>query len=208
MKIAIAVLGFLIVAVVFVVWVRAYKTIKGDDGPLFSMGKRKPKQENNSLEDFIASYKRGEASVNSAQPPAAKPSPKAPAMAATVAAPVSVAVQTVPVKREAFVAGATKLVYLSCKAGLRDHHIFAHVPLSALSTGGAIEPALARVSIDLLICNAATSPVAAIDVIDASSGAANVAKSDHLKALGIRYLRLSAKSLPRPDEFHALLYKM
>ena len=77
-----------------------------------------------------------------------------------------------------------------------------------MSTGGAIDPALAPTSIDLLICNAAMSPVAAIDVIDAGSGAANVAKSDHLKALGIRYLRLSAKSLPRPDEFHALLYKM
>jgi hypothetical protein len=52
------------------------------------------------------------------------------------------------------------------------------------------------------------SAVAAIDLIDAGSGAANVAKSDHLKTLGIRYLRLSAKSLPRPDQWHALLYKM
>jgi len=205
MKIAIALLGFLIVVVVFVAWVRAYKTIKGDDGPPLAKGKRKAKQENNSLEDFIASYRRGEAVVNTAAPLAAKPSSTSPAAAA---APLPPAGQTAPVKREAFVAGATKLIYLSCKAGLRDHHIFAHVPLSTLSTGGAIDPALARASIDLLICNAATSPVAAIDVIDAGSGAANVAKADHLKALGIRYLRLSAKSLPRPDEFHALLYKM
>ena len=202
MKIAIALLGFLIVVVVFVMWVRAYKTIKGDDGPLLPKGKRKAKQENNSLEDFIASYKRGEAVVNPGTPLAAKPSFTPPA------APLPPADQTAPVKREAFVAGATKLIYLSCKAGLRDHHVFAHVPLSTLSTGGAIDPALARTSIDLLICNSATSPVAAIDVIDASSGAANVAKSDHLKALGIRYLRLSAKSMPRPDEFHSLLYKM
>ena len=206
MKIAIALLGFLIVVVVFVAWVRAYRTIKGDDGPLLAKGKRKTKQENNSLEDFIASYKRGEAVVNPGTPMAGKPSSTPPAAAATT--PLPPAGQTAPVKREAFVAGATKLVYLSCKAGLRDHHIFAHVPLSTLSTGGAIDPALARASIDLLICNAATSPVAAIDVIDAGSGAANVAKSDHLKALGIRYLQLSAKSLPRPDEFHALLYKM
>ena len=207
MKIAIALLGFLIVVVVFVMWVRAYKTIKGDDGPLLAKGKRKAKQENNSLEDFIASYKRGEAVVNPGKPPAARSSPMSPAAAAAVAS-LPPAGQTAPVKREAFVAGATKLIYLSCKAGLRDHHIFAHVPLSTLSTGGAIDPTLARASIDLLICNAATSPVAAIDVIDADSGVASLAKSDHLKALGIRYLRLSAKSLPRPDEFHALLYKM
>ena len=97
------------------------------------------------------------------------------------------------------------MVYLACKTGLRDHHIFAHVPLSALSTGGAIDPALA---VDLLICNAAMSAVAAIDLIDSGNGAANAAKSDYLKALGIRYLRLSAKSLPRPNELHALLYKM
>ena len=206
MKIAIALLGFLIVVVVSVMWVRAYKTIKGDDGPLLAKGKRKAKQENNSLEDFIASYKRGEAVVSPGTPLAAKPSSTLPAAAA--AAPLPPAGQTAPVKREAFVAGATKLIYLSCKAGLRDHHIFAHVPLSTLSTGGTIDPALTRISIDLLICNAAMSPVAAIDVIDAGSGAASVAKSDHLKTLGIRYLRLSAKSLPRPDEFHALLYKM
>ena len=206
MNIAIALLGFLIVLVVSVMWVRAYKTIKGDDGPLLAKGKRKAKQEKNSLEDFIASYKRGEAVVNPGMPLAAKPASTPPAAAA--AAPLAPAGQTAPVKREAFVAGATKLIYLSCKAGLRDHHIFAHVPLSTLSTGGAIDPALSRISIDLLICNAAMSPVAAIDVIDAGSGAANVAQSDHLKALGIRYLRLSAKSLPRPDEFHALLYKM
>ena len=206
MKIAIALLGLLILVVVFVMWLRAYKTIKGDDGPLPAKGKRKAKQENNSLEDFIASYKRGEAVVNPGTPSAAKPSSTPPAAAA--AAPLPPAGQTAPVKREAFVAGATKLVYLSCKAGLRDHHIFAHVPLSTLSTGGAIDPALTRISIDLLICNAAMSPVAAIDVMDAGSGAADVAKSDHLKALGIRYLRLSVKSMPRPDEFHALLYKM
>ncbi len=208
MKIAIALLGLLILAVVFVVWFRAYGTIKGDDGPLLTKGKRKAKQENNSIEDFIASYKRGEAVANPRPPLATTAKPSSTPRTAAAPAPVPAAVPTMAVKREAFVAGATKLVYLSCKAGLRDHHIFAHVPLSTLSTGGAIDPALARTSIDLLICNAATSPVAAIDVIDAGSGAANVAKSDHLKALGIRYLRLSAKSLPRPDEFHALLYKM
>jgi len=200
MKIAGAMFGLLVLVVVFVLWLRTYKSIRGDEGPLFSMGKRKPPKENKSLEEFIAAYKRGEAPVGNSAPVAAKPSPT------PLAAPATA--QTGPVKREAFVSGATKLAYLACKTGLRDHHIFAHVPLSALSTGGAIDPALARTNVDLLICNAAMSAVAAIDLIDAVNGAANAAKSDHLKALGIRYLRMSAKSLPRPDELHALLYKM
>ena len=131
--------------------------------------------------------------------------------AAPLASPA--ATQAAPAKREAFVSGSTKLAYLACKAGLRDHHIFAHVPLSALSTDAAIDPALARTGVDLLICNAAMSAVAAIDLIDSSlidagNGAVNAAKAHYLKALGVRYLRLSAKSLPRPDELHAMLYKM
>lgn len=197
MKIAGAIFGFLILAVVFVLWFRAYRSVKGDDSPLFSMGDRKPGKENNSIDEFIASYKRGEVVVGNNAPVAAKPS------ATPLAAPA--AEQTAPVKRDAFVSGSTKLVYLTCKIGLRDHHIFAHVPLSALAIGAAIDPALA---VDVLICNAAMSAVAAIDLIDAGSGAANAAKSDYLKVLGIRYLRLSAKSLPRPNELHALLYKM
>ena len=206
MKIVGALFGLLILAVVFVLWLRTYKSLKGDDGPLFSIGNRKPKKENNSIDEFIASYKRGEAAAGNSAPipvkAAAKPSPSPIPLAAPAAAP------TVPVKRDAFVSGSTKLAYLACKTGLRDHHIFAHVPLSALSSSGTIDPALVRVDVDLLICNAAMSAVAIIDLIDAGNGAANAAKADYLKALGIRYLRLSPKSLPRPDELHAMLYKM
>ena len=206
MKMAGAVFGLLVLAVIFVVWFRAYRSIKGEDGPLFSMGNRKPKKENTSIEEFIASYKRGEVAVGNSAPlpanAAAKPSPSLKPLAAPAAAP------TIPVKREAFVSGSTKLVYLACKTGLRDHHVFAHVPLSALSSSGIVDTALVRVGVDLLICNAAMSAVAVIDLIDAGNSAANPAKTDYLKALGIRYLRLSAKSLPRPDELHALLYKM
>ena len=201
MKIAGAILGFLILAGVFVVWFRAYRSIKGDDSAQFSGGKRKLGEQKNSLEDFIAAYKRGE--VHAA---AASPSPVSIKAAGPVAAPVGA--PTVPVKRDAFVSGPAKLVYLACKAGLRDHHIFAHVPLSALSTGGATDPALVRSSVDLVVCDATMSIVAAIDMIDAGNAAPNAAKSDYLKVLGIRYLRLSAKSLPRPDALHALLYKM
>lgn len=211
MKIAGALFGLLILVAVFVVWYRAYKSIKGDDGPLFSIDKRKPKKDNNSLDEFVAAYKRGEVAPGNGVPAAVKPATSVPSIPAAMkpataipAAPVAAA----PSMREAFISGSTKLAYLACKTGLRDHHIFAHVPLSALSSGGVVDPALARAGVDLLICNAAMSAVAAFDLIDAGTGAANAAKSDFLKALGIRYLRLSAKSLPRPDELHALLYKM
>jgi hypothetical protein len=211
MKIAGALLGLLIMAAVFVVWYRAYKSIKGDDGPLFSIDKRKPRKDNNSLDEFVAAYKRGEVAPGNGIPAAVKPATAVPFIPAAVKPATAVPpapVVAAPAKRDAFISGSTRLAYLACKTGLRDHHIFAHVPLSALSSGDAIDPTLARTGVDLLICNAAMSAVAAFDLIDAGTGAANAAKSDYLKGLGIRYLRLSAKSLPRPDELHALLYRM
>src|SRR5258706_10810065 len=205
MKIAGAIFGFIILAVIFVVGIRAYKSTRAEDNPLFPGGKRNPGEEKAPLKAFIASYKRGEVRTPASVPAAAKtasaPVPL-PAAAAAAVAPAA------PVRRESFISGATKLAYLTCKAGLRDHHVFAHVQLSALSTGGMIDPALARSGVDLLICNAAMSAVPPIHLIDVGSSAANVAKSDHLKTLGIRYLRLSAKSLPRPHQSHALLYKI
>ena len=203
MKIAAALFALVILAVVFVIWLRTYKSIKGDDGPLFSMGKRKPRKENNSLDEFIASYKRGEVPKVDSPPTPANAAAKLSSSPTPLNVPA--AAPTAPAKLDAFVSGSTKLAYLVCKTGLRDHHIFAHVPLSALATGGAIDQALA---VDLLICNATMSAVAAIDLIDTKNGATNAVKTDYLKALGIRYLRLSAKSLPRPEELHALLYKM
>lgn len=204
MKIAGAIFGFLILAVVFVVWMRVYKSIRGDEDTSPPGAKRKTDGQKDSLEDFIAAYKRGEVAVAGARPAAAQANAKPAPVSTPAAAPMAAA----PVRRAAFIAGANKLVYLACKTGLRDHHVFAHVQLAALSTGGPINPALEHSAVDLLICNAAMSAVAAIDLIDAGNSPAHAAKSDHLKTLGIRYLRLSAKSLPRPDELHGLLYKM
>src|SRR5258708_27300879 len=100
MKIVGALFGLLVLAAVFVVWFRAYKSIKGDSGPLISMGKRKSGKENNSLDEFIAAYKRGDATVgNNATPAAQKPAP------APLAAPP--AAQAAPAIREAFVSGPT-----------------------------------------------------------------------------------------------------
>ena len=206
MSIAGAVLGFIILGAVIILWVRVHKSIKGDDAPLFSPGPRKLRKENNSLEDFISAYKRGEVETGAGNPATATTAgvPRA----APGMAPAPLPSPAAPVPREAFVSGATKLVYLTCKSGLRDHHIFAHVPLSVLSEAGTNNPVLAGSGVDILICNAHFAAVAAIDMIDAAGSDASAAKSDYLKALGIRYLRLSSKSIPKPDEIHTLLYRM
>jgi hypothetical protein len=217
MKYAGVLFGVLILAGVFVVWFRAYKSIKSDRGLLSSIGT--PNQKTNSLDEFIASYKRGEvtlenktmaaqlpgAAVAKAANPGGLPAAVTPAASAVLArAPM----ETGRIKCEAFISGAAKLAYLTAKAGLRDHHIFAHVQLSALSTGSSLSEPLSQAGADLVICNAAMAPVAAVDLIDAAGGQAPAAKAEHLRMLGIRYLRLSVKSLPRPDEWRALLYKM
>lgn len=205
MKIAGAVLGFLILAAVFYFWVRAYRAIKGDDSPPLQLGARGEKPQRETLEDFIAAYRRGEAQPRGQAVPSPAPAPAPSAAAARV--PPEAAAKPAPAtvaRRETFLSGGIKLAYLSCKSGLRDHHVFAYVPLQSLPGGGASAGGV----VDLLICNAAFSPVAAIDVIDPGTGPAQAAKAEQLRALGIRYLRLSAKSLPRPEELHALLYKM
>jgi len=217
MKFAGVLIGLIVLAGVLIVWFRAYKSIKGDQA-LLSSGKGASKQKNNSLDEFIASYKRGEVTLDNNAKVAPSPAAAgAPAANSVLSPPIIPAASTViaaaavdagPVKCESFLSGATKLAYLTAKTGLRDHHIFAHVQLAALSTGGSLAETLSHASVDLVICNAALAPVAAIDLIDGASGPAPAAKSEHLRTLGIRYLRLSVKSLPKPDEWHTLLYKM
>lgn len=206
MKIVGAVLGFLILAGVFVLWTRMYKSIKGDSGSLAGMDLPKKSRDGKpSLEDFIAAYKRGEVPIDA--PAAAPAKPAATAVPARAADPAAIAAATAaPVKHDAFVSGATKLAFLACKAGLRDHHVFAHVHLQAISSS-PVDPALARSAVHLLICNAALAPVAAIDMIEGAAPP-DAGKQEHFKALGIRYLRFSPKSLPRPDDVRAMIYKM
>jgi len=114
----------------------------------------------------------------------------------------------VPVRRDQFLGGAVKLAYFLCKSGLKDHHVFAHVQLATLSATTVSDAGLARASIDLLVCNAEMSAVAAIELIGAEGQATDTLKVDYLRSLGIHYLRLSVKSLPKPEEIRALLYRM
>ena len=185
--------GLAIAGIVLWGWYKLHQEIKRDAGP--EPASRKPRSDAgpNALEQFIAAYRRGEVS-------AASPQPTAPPQAA---APASA-----PSKRDPFLGPAEKLAYYLCKTALKDHHVFAHVPLGMLSGDSKSDQALARGSVDLVVCNPAMTVVAAIDVIGPEGRAADAAKSDYLRSLGIRYLRWSARSPPKPEEVRALVYRM
>jgi len=196
-----AYLGVLAVLVIggiaLFVWYRMYQNIVQSGSP-DSLSSRKPRGGvNNSLEEFIAAYRHGKVAANGVVV-------SAPTTAATPDAPAV----TVPVRRDHFLSGAVKLAFFVCKAGLKDHHVFAHVQLAALAADSASDAALARGSVDLVVCNPAMSVVAAIDVIGPEGHTSDATKADYLRSLGIRYLRLSAKTLPKPEEIRALLYRM
>jgi hypothetical protein len=183
--------------IALLVWYKLYQKFVESDR-LDSPSSRKSRGgDNKSLEAFIAAYRSGavapDGAIATAQVPAA--TPDAPAV-------------TVPVRRDQFLGGAVKLAYFLCKSGLKDHHVFAHVQLATLSATTVSDAGLARASIDLLVCNAEMSAVAAIDLIGPEGHATDTVKVDYLRSLGIRYLRLSAKTLPKPEEIRALLYRM
>ena len=200
-----AILGAIVVMAAIAAWFKWRESLLGDDAPgLFS---RKPKERSQaeSLEDFVAAYRRGEVSLSEPSRPVQAASavaiPAAPPAAQAKPEPEAVG------RREAFLSGATKLAYYVCKSGLRDHHVFAHVQLQALCTG-KLDAQLAGAEISLLVCNAGMSIVAAIDVTGPEAPAGDGAKADCLRTLGIRYLKLSPKSLPKPEDIRTLLYRM
>ena len=179
------------------VWYRQYQSIVQNSSLDSPSSKKSRGGVNNSLEEFIAAYRQGNVAAVGAA-----------ASVPTAAATADVPVVIVPIRRDHFLSGAVKLAFFICKAGLKDHHVFVHVQLAALSATGVSDAALARASIDLLVCNTEMSVVAAIDVIGPEGRATDALKVDYLRSLGIRYLRLSAKTMPKPEEIRALLYRM
>ena len=201
-----AILGGIIAAAAVVAWFKWRKSTFGDDAPGLFSRKTKERNQGESLESFVAAYRRGEVSLKEdSKAPAATPAAlgTAPMPQTPVAQPESGHAG----RREPFLSGAIKLAYYVCKSGLRDHHIFAHVPLQALSTG-KLDAQLAGAEISLLVCNAGMSIVAAIDVAGPEAPAGDAAKAECLRSLGIRYLKLSPKSLPKPGDIRTLIYRM
>jgi hypothetical protein len=183
--------------IVLFIWYKLHQGMVQSDS-LDSLSPRKSRGGGpNSLEEFIAAYRSGAVAADGtvATTQASAATPDAPAV-------------TVPVRRDPFLGFAVKLGYYLCKTGLKDHHVFAHVQLASLAANSAGDAALARGSVDLVVCNPAMSVVAAIDVIGPEGHTSDATKADYLRSLGIRYLRLSAKTLPKPAEIGALLYRI
>lgn len=205
--------GTLVGGIALYVWFRFHRSItRGEEFSLWP-ARDAPRDEdsNQTIESFVAAYRSGNAGLPAAAPGAALAQP-------ALAAPPSVAVSapapaassqkaSTPEQGEAFVSGAVKVAYLVVKAGLRDHHVFAHTAMAKLPGGRQSDPAVAQATLDLLVCNAEMKPVAAIDIIGPDAGPADAARLAYLRMLGIRYLRLSVKSLPKPDAVRALLYR-
>jgi len=189
--------ALLIGGIALYVWYRLHQSIVQNESLDLTSPRKSRDGANTSLEMFIAAYRRGEVAVDGAS-----------AVAKTAESAPDVPAATAPVRREQFLGGAVKLAFFLCKAGLKDHHVFAHVQLARLSATGISDAALAQRSIDLLVCNSEMSAIAAIDVIGPEGGTSDTQKVDYLRLMGIRYLRLSARSLPKPEEIRALLYRM
>jgi hypothetical protein len=149
------------------------------------------------LEEFIAAYRRDRA-TGEAQPNLTAAPPSA---AAATAAPAVVKA------RAAFLSGPAKLAFLVLKAGLPDHHVFAHTRVSDLMDGTTV-PALANLPIDLLVCSKDLGIVAAVDLNSGTQSDALLAreKEQRLRSAGIKYLRLVPGAFPKPAEVRSWIY--
>ena len=197
--------GGIVAIAAIAAWYRWHRSMTGEDNPGRLPAKGKKQDQSDSLEAFVAAYRRGAVSLTEET----RPLPVAAARAPVASAPAAIdrLQPALPARRDAFLSGATKLAYYVCKSGLRDHHVFAQVRLQSLCTG-KLDARLADAEISLLVCNAGMSIVAALDVIGAEAAPADGAKAETLRSLGIRYLKLSPKSLPKPEDIRTLLYRM
>lgn len=205
--------GFLVSGIALFVWYKIHRSVtRGEEFSLLPARKSPLADEESSaaIETFVAAYRSGNATLpaaSTASTPqqAAQTAVRSPAAAQPpAAADLQPAVSAAP--GSSFLSGAVKVAYLSFRSGLRDHHVFVHVDMTKLA-GYRHEAGTTRATLDLLVCDAQMKPVAGIDLVGPEPGLPDSAKQSQLRALDIRYLRLSVKSLPRPDAIRALLYR-
>ena len=194
------VLALAIIVAVLVLVFRFQKQIQSGAGSSKTGTDKKPDGARaTELEEFIAAYRRDKA-VGQAQP---NPASAQPAAAAAVATAAPAAVKA----RAAFLSGPAKLAFLVLKAGLPDHHVFAHTRVSDLMDGATV-PALANLPIDLLVCSKDLGIVAAVDLNSGMQSDALLAreKEQRLRSVGIKYLRLAPGAFPKPAEVRKWIY--
>lgn len=191
-------LGIIVGALVLVF--RFQKQIQSGGGS--STDKKSDGTRATELEEFIAAYRRDKA-TGQVQPSPTSAQPAAAPVVATAAAAATSAVKA----RAAFLSGAAKLAFLVLKAGLPDHHVFAHTRVSDLMEGTSV-PALANLPIDLLVCSKELGIVAAVDLNNGTQSDALLAreKEQRLRSVGIRYLRFAPGAFPKPADVRKLIY--
>jgi hypothetical protein len=212
------VLALVIIVAALVLVFRFHKQLKGESGSLgLSPAKKKGEDGgSNDIEAFIAAYRRDKTVALNGQPASAVPAPVVPAPAAAVSSGVASPVTGSPVPaasaagvkaRAAFLAGPTKLAFLVLKAGLPDHHVFAHTRMGDLLDALTV-PALANLRVDLVVCTKELSIVAAVDLPNGAPTDALIdgEKAQRLSTAGIRYLRLEPGKFPKPAEVRGLIY--
>jgi hypothetical protein len=147
------------------------------------------------LESFIAAYRRDK-SVASQVAPEAASQPPAPA-----AAPATNIIQ-----RRTLLSPSAKLAYLSVKAALPDHHVFANIRVMDALELAAGHP-LAALRIDIVICDKDFHPLAGIDIGPGTQGSApaEIDKAQRLQAAGVRHLRFAPDAIPKPAELRTLI---
>lgn len=120
-------------------------------------------------------------------------------------------------RRERVLDPAETLAYYLLRSGLPDCEVLARVRLDQLvmvADGPATVPGgrlqgLTQHTVDFVICNKAMQPLAAVDVLDAESGAALTAAPDFktqcLAQAGVRYVRVLRAALPKRQEVRAVV---
>jgi hypothetical protein len=208
MKLFFVVLGVAVLAVLIFGSYLLHRRITGEGSPLLG-GKRDPARAGpTDLEAFIAAYRSGKISPDELQGSGAQPAPKpgapqpdlAPAPGPAAPAPTAAFGGDAEPRSAPLLRPEVKLAYLTLRAALRDHHVFPNVRLSDLGRGEASG------KVDLLICDAKFAMIAAVDVI-AAGGQADPTKTALLREAGIRYLRFSTASMPKPADIHTLIYR-
>ncbi|HWQ38443.1 MAG TPA: hypothetical protein VNM24_07500 [Burkholderiales bacterium] len=192
-------LGVVLLAAVIFGWYWLYRRVRGEEGPLAQLSKKTGRTDAAAeLEAFIAAYRSGKVSVADVRGAgtggqksvvaAAAPVPRAPPSAASEP------------PAAALLRPEVKLAYLTLRAALRDHHVFPNVRLSDLGRGTA------QGKVDLLVCDPKFAMIAAVDVIGGGAQP-DSAKAAFLRESGIRYLRFSTASMPKPADIHTLIYR-
>ena len=141
-------------------------------------------------------------------PAIARPAPSAPAQAAPATAALT--------RRARILTDAQRVLFLVLRAAMPEHLIMAHMRIvDLLDLPNAVEAterdvrlrALARERLDFVVCDNDLVPIAAIVLYEAGIGQVpdESTKIEALRAIGIRFLRFRADSLPRPVEARNLL---